>query len=130
MPSTAAAKAKAKSSPASPPTVIVVENGMPTKETVYVNVEGTVQFDNHDSADYRIRLWSTKRTKHPYIDVLLSAVGSVTLMADPMAKKTDECEYDLLPTDIQQPVGGNKVASGGGGKIIIGPTPTPKKKGH
>jgi hypothetical protein len=129
MPSTGTAKAKAKSTPASPPTIIAIESGLPSKPIAYVNVDGTVQFDNHDSIDYRIRLWARRRAKHPYIDVLLAAVGSVTLMADPLAKKTDDCEYDLLPTDLQRPAAGNKVASGGGGKIVIGPTPGPKK-GH
>lgn len=128
MPSAGAAKAK--STPAAPPTVIVVERGLPHKEVSYVNVEGTIQFDNHDSKDYRIRLWAKGRRKHPLIDVLLPGVGSVTLMADPLAKKSDECEYELLPTDLQRPVSGGKVASGGGGKIIIGPTPSPKKGGH
>jgi hypothetical protein len=130
MPSTGAAKAKTKSSPAAPPTVIDITDGLPHKEIAYVNVEGTVQFDNHDSTDYRIRLWANNRRRHPLIDVLLSAVGSVTLMADPLAKKMDECDYDLLPTDLQHPASGDKVASGGGGKIIIGPTPGPKKGGR
>jgi hypothetical protein len=122
MPSTGTAKAKAKSTPAAPPTVIEVTDGLPHEEVSHVNVGGTLQFDNRDNKDYRIRLFVQKRSKHPIIDVLLSAVGSVTLMADPRAKKKDECAYELLPTDLQRPVGGN-AASGGGGKIIIGPTP-------
>ncbi len=130
MPSTGAAKAKAKSTPTAPPTVIEITDGIPHKEIAYVNVEGTVQFDNHDSKDYRIRLWAKGRRKHPLIDVLLSGVGSVTLMADPLAKKKDECEYELLPTDLQHPASGGEAASGGGGKIIIGPTPSPKKGGR
>jgi hypothetical protein len=121
MPSTGTAKAK--STPAAPPTVIEVTGGLPHKEVAYVNVEGTVQFDNHDGKDYRIRLFAQKRSKHPLIDVLLPAVGSVTLMADPRAKRKDECAYDLLPTDLQHPARGGDAASGGGGKIIIGPTP-------
>jgi hypothetical protein len=127
MPSTGAAKAKAKSTPAAPPTVVVITDGIPNNKIAYVNVEGTVQFDNHDTTDYRIRLWAKKRARHPLIDVLLPAVDSVTLMADPLAKQDDDCEYDLVQTDLQHPARGEKTASGGGGKIIIGPTPSPKK---
>lgn len=126
MPSTAAAKAKAKPTPAAPPTVIKIAGGQPDQPTARVNLEGTVQFDNTDSVDYRIRLWEKKHRKHPLIDVFLPAVGSITLMADPRAKKKEECVYDLLPTNLLHPSGG-ETASGGGGKIIIGPTPGPKR---
>jgi len=124
MPSTGAAKAKEKSNPAAPPTMIAVTNGKPNKKIAYVNVEGTLQFDNRDSTDYRIRLGAKHRSKHSVIDVLLPAVGSVTFMADPRTKKKDSCEYVLLPTNLQLPGGGE--AAAGGGKIIIGPTPPPK----
>ena len=50
-------------------------------------------------------------------------------MADPHAKKKDESRYDLLPTNLLKPAEGGVAASGGGGKIVIGPTPGPKK-GH
>jgi hypothetical protein len=79
--------------------------------------------------DYRIRLWEKKHRKHPLIDVLLPAVGSITLLADPRARKKDECIYDLLPTNLLKPSDGGVAASGGGGKIIIGPTPGPKRGG-
>ena len=127
MPSTGAAKARAKSTPAAPPTEITITNGVPDKKTAYVNVEGTVKFSNQDSNDYRVRLWSKGRRKHPLIDVLLAQVGSVTLMADPLAKKDDDCEYEVLAVDLRHPALGEKIASGGGGKIIIGPAPSPKK---
>jgi hypothetical protein len=126
MPSTGAAKAKAKSTPAAPPTVITIADGKPNQPTARVNLEGTVQFDNTDSTNYRIRLWEKKHRKHPLIDVFLPAVGSITLMADPKAKKKDQCIYDLLPTNLLKPAEGGVAASGGGGKIIIGPTPGPK----
>jgi hypothetical protein len=126
MPSTGAAKAKAKSTPAAPPTMIEIKDGKPDKQLAYVNVEGSVQFENRDSTAYRIRLWEKKHRKHPLIDILLSAVGSITLMADPRAKKKDECKYDLLPTNLLRPADGGVAASGGGGKIIIGPVPGPK----
>jgi hypothetical protein len=125
MPSMAAAKAK--STPAAPPTVITIVDGKPDQPTSYVNVEGTIRFDNSDSTDYRIRLWGKKHRKHPLVDVFLPAVGSITLMADPKAKKKDDCIYDLLPTNLLKPSDGGVAASGGGGKIIIGPTPGPKK---
>jgi hypothetical protein len=127
MPTQATARAKVKPTPAAPPTIIEVTDGLPHKDTSYVSIGGTVQFDNHDPQDYRIRLWSTTRDKHPFIDVFLPAVGSVTLMADPLAKKDDECAFDLLPTDLQNPTKAAKASSGGGGKIIIGPGPSPKK---
>jgi hypothetical protein len=127
MPSEGAAKAKVKSTPAAPPTVITITGGVPDQPTSYVNVGGTVRFDNSDSTDYRIRLWEKKHRKHPLVDVFLPAVGSITLMADPNAKKKDECRYDLLPTNLLKPSEGGVAASGGGGKIIIGPTPSPKK---
>jgi hypothetical protein len=127
MPSIGAAKARLKSTPAAPPTDITITNGVPDKKIAYVNVEGTVKFSNQDSNDYRIRLWAKGRRKHPFIDVLLAQVGSVTLMADPLAKKDDDCEYEVLGVDLMHPALGDKVASGGGGKIIIGPTPGPKR---
>ncbi len=130
MPSTGAAKARTKSTPAAPPTDITITNGLPDKKIAYVNVEGTVKFSNQDSKDYRIRLWTKGRRKHPLIDALLAQVGSVTLMADPLAKKDDDCEYEVLAVDLLHPALGDKVASGGGGKIIIGPTPGPKKVGR
>jgi hypothetical protein len=126
MPSIGAAKAKEKSNPAAPPTMIAVTNGKPDKKTAYVNVGGTVQFENRDSTDYRIRIWVKHRRKHPVVDVLLPAVGGVTLMTDPHAKKKDSCEYALLPTNLQIPPQGGVAASGGGGKIVVGPTPPPK----
>ena len=130
MPSTGAAKARTKSTPAAPPTDITITNGLPDKKIAYVNVEGTVKFGNQDSKDYRIRFWAKGRRKHPLIDALLAQVGSVTLMADPLAKKNDDCEYEILAVDLLHPGLGDKVASGGGGKIIIGPTPGPKKVGR
>jgi hypothetical protein len=136
MATTGAAKAKAKATSAAPPTIIRITDGLPNREISYVNVDGTVQFDNHDSTDYRIRLWSRKRDHHAYIDVLLPAVGGVTLMADPLAKKDDECAFDLIPSVLQQRAksasagGGETKETGGGGKIIIGPTPSPRKGGH
>jgi hypothetical protein len=126
MPSTAATKAKIKSAPAAPPVIIKIIGGNAVPPISYVDVGGTVQFDNQDSSDYRIRLWEKKHRKHPLIDVFLPQVGSITLMADPLAKKKDECAYDLLQTNLRHPTGEN-IASGGGGKIIIGPTPSPKK---
>ena len=125
MPSTGAAKAREKSNPAAPPTVIAVNNGKPHKKIAYVHVGGTVQFENRDSTDYRIRIRTKHRRKHPVIDVLLPAVGGVTFMTDPHAKKKDSCEYALLPTNLQVPSDGGEAAAGGG-KIIIGPTPPPK----
>ena len=127
MPSLGAAKARLKSTPAAPPTDITITNGVPDKKIAYVNVEGTVKFSNQDSNDYRIRLWAKGHRKHPLIDVLLTQVGSVTLMADPLAKKNDDCVYEVLGVDLMHPALGDKVASGGGGKIIIGPTPGPRK---
>jgi hypothetical protein len=129
MPSTAAAKAKAKSTPAAPPTVITIAGGQPDQPISYVNVGGTARFDNSDSTDYRIRLWEKKHRKHPLIDVFLPAVGSITLMADPLAKKKDECRYDVLATNLLKPSDGGVAASGGGGKIIIGPTPGHRQGG-
>jgi hypothetical protein len=127
MPSTGTARAREKSNPAAPPTKIAITNGVPDKKIAYVNVEGTVTFENNDSTGYRIRLWAKGRRRHPLIDVLLAQVQSVTLMADPRARKKDACEYDVLSVDLKHPDGSSKVASGGGGKIIIGPTPGPKK---
>lgn len=128
MPSAGAAKAKAKSSPAASPIIIKIIGGKAVPPISYVDVEGTAQFDNHDSTDYRIRLWEKKHRKHPLIDILLPAVGGITLMADPEAKRKDECVFDLLPTNLKRP-GDLTIASGGGGKIVIGPTPSPKKSG-
>jgi hypothetical protein len=129
MATTGAAKAKTKANytPAAPPTVIDVEDGLPNKETSYVALEGTVQFNNRDATGYRIRLWVGKREKHPFIDVLLPGVAGVTLMADPLAKGNEECAFDLIPTSLKHPSKGEDVATGGGGKIIIGPTPVPPR---
>ncbi len=137
MPSQGTAKAKAKSAaanrptstdPAAPPTIITITKGDPDKAIAYVIVGGTAQFDSKDSVDYRLRLWGTNRDHHAAIDVLLPALGSVTVMTDPEAKEADEAPYDLFPTNVQNPTKGSaKNASGGGGKIIIGPGPGPKK---
>jgi hypothetical protein len=121
MPSTGAAKARSKSTPAAPPTVIKIKDGLPHKKMSYISLGGTVQFDNLDATDYRIRLQTKQEGKHPVMNVLLPAVGSVTLMADPNAKKKDATNYVLLPTNLQHPDG--EAASAGGGKIVIGPTP-------
>lgn len=126
MATTGAAKAKAKTTPAAPPTVIEVTDGDPHKEYSYVKEGGTVQFDNRDNKGYRIR-FKAMPEQFSLIDVLLPAVGSVTLMADPLAKKGDEVKFELIPTNLQHPFKGDIAASGGGGKIVIGPTPSPKK---
>ena len=131
MPSQGAAKAKAKANlvtdPAAPPTIIEVTDGNPHKEVSYVNVGGTAQFENHDARDYRVRLWTKQHDKHAAVDVLLPGVGSFTLMTDPDAKEKDEVAFDLLPTSVVTPGKGERAQSGGGGKIIIGPSPSPKK---
>ena len=126
MPSTGAAKAKL--TPAVPPTDIDIRNGIPDKKLVYVDLGGTVRFNNGDNQDYRIRLWTKRRLKHPVINVLLSSLESVTCMTDPVAKKKDDCKYDLQPTDLQHPAKRGVAESGGGGRIIIGPTPAPPPK--
>jgi hypothetical protein len=124
MPSTGAAKARSESTPAAPPTMIKIKDGLPHKKVSYVNVQGTIQFDNQDATDYRIRFQAKHGGKHSIISVLLPAVGSVTLMADPHAKKKDATNYVLVPTNLQHPIG--EEAAAGGGKIVIGPTPSPK----
>ena len=125
MPSTGAVQAK--STPAASPTDIEIRGGKPNKKLVYVDLGDMVRFNNSDNQDYRIRLWTKAHSKHSVIDVLLPALRSVTCMADPNAKKSDDCEYELFETNLQLPARGEKVASGGGGRIIIGPTPPPKK---
>jgi len=125
MPSTGAVQAK--STPAAPPTDIEISEGKPNKKVVYVDLGGMVRFNNSDNQDYRIRLWTKARSKHSVIDVLLPALGRVTCMADPDAKKKDDCEYELFQADLRPPAKGGEAASGGGGRIIIGPTPPPKK---
>jgi len=128
MPSTGAAKAKAKPASGTPPTVITIENGIPNEDISYVAEGGAVRFDNRDIVDYRIRLWTKARSKHSVIDLLLASLESVTCMTDPDAKKKDDCEYELFETNLRLPDKVGKVASGGGGRIIIGPTPPPKKE--
>jgi hypothetical protein len=46
---------------------------------------------------------------------------------DGRSKSQEKCVYDLLPTNLLKPSDGGVAASGGGGKIIIGPTPGPKR---
>jgi hypothetical protein len=130
-PATARAKAKGNQVPttAVPPVVISVTNGVPDKGTVTVNIGGTIRFDNNDNIDYLVRL--TDQKKHAAVDVLLPAVGSVSFMTDPDAKAKDEVDFDLLQATPNSSKG-TIVASGGGGKIIIGPSaptppPAPKK---
>jgi len=130
MPSTGAAKAKAKSHSVASTKVITIVDGNPTEDPAYVYEGGTVQFDNGDTVEYRIRLWTKKGMGHPVIDLLLPPAGSVTCMTDPDAKKKDDCEYDLFETNLRLPDKGGKAASGGGGRIIIGPAPPPKKVGR
>jgi hypothetical protein len=138
MPTQGTAKAKVKSAPAAsrptttdpaaPPTIITITNGQPDKAVAYVNIGGTAQFDNHDSVDYRLRLWGGNHDHHAAVDVLLPSVGSVTVMTDPQSKLKDEAPYDLFPTNVTNAgKGGGDGASGGGGKIVIGPGPIPKK---
>jgi hypothetical protein len=128
MPSTGAAKAKAKSTSRTPPTVITIENGIPSENNSYVAEGGAVRFDNRDIVDYRIRLWTKAHSKHSVIDLLLASLESVTCMTDPDAKKKDDCEYELFETNLRLPDRVEKATSGGGGRIIIGPTPPPKKE--
>ena len=109
--------------------VISVTNGQPDKNTAMVAIGGTVRFDNNDNTDYLVRL--TDQKKHAAVDVLLPTVGSVSFMTDPEAKPKDEvADFDLLQATTPNSSKGTIVASGGGGKIIIGPsapTPAPKK---
>src|SRR6202050_311257 len=110
MPTQGTAKAKAKSAPAkrltttnpaAPPTIITITQGVPDKDPAYVDIGGTAQFDSKDTVDYRLRLWGGNHDHHAAIDVLLPALGSVTVMTDPDAKDQDETPYDLLPTNLQ-----------------------------
>jgi len=104
--------------------------GNPIEDPAYVDEGSTVQFENRDTVEYSIRLWTKKGIGHPVIDVLLPALGSVTCMTDPDDKKKNDCEYELFETSLRIPDKGGKAASGGGGRIIIGPTPPPKKVGR
>jgi hypothetical protein len=144
MPTQGTAKAKAKSAPAkrltttnpaAPPTIITITQGVPDKDPAYVEIGGTAQFDSKDTVDYRLRLWGGNHDHHAAIDVLLPALGSVTVMTDPDAKDQDETPYDLLPTNVQAPAKASaktgstaRTEGGGGGKIIIGPGPAASKK--
>jgi hypothetical protein len=125
----AKAKTKVKANQAAPPTMIDIVNGVANKLVAYVNLEGTVQFSNRDAKDYRLRLWTNERDKHAVVDVLLPQVSSITLMTDPLSKLDEQCDYDILPTTLQpsSPSRSDKAATGGGGRIIIGPTPAPPK---
>jgi hypothetical protein len=135
MPTQGTAKAKAKpaatakrTNPAAPPVVISITNGAPDKDPAYVDIGGTAQFDSKDPIDYRLRLWGGNHDHHAAIDVLLPALGSITVMTDPEAAPDDETPYDLLPTNVQNSSKGKQAAGGGGGKIIIGPGPAASKK--
>jgi hypothetical protein len=80
-----------------------------------------------------------REKRHADIDILLPGYGSVTFMADPDVWE-GECEYEFFETDLEDlevklkngnggkpglPTGQTEVAAGGG-KIIIGPSPSPK----
>jgi hypothetical protein len=80
--------------------VVTVENGDPTPKQVIVDRNGTVQFVNKDSIDYRVRLWTRGRERHPDVDVLLSGRGGVTVIVDEEIKPIGECYYELFPFEI------------------------------
>jgi hypothetical protein len=82
--------------------VVTVENGDPTPKQVFVDRNGTVQFVNKDSIDYRLRLWTRTRERHPDVDVLLSGRGGVTVIVDQEITPTGECYYELFPFEISE----------------------------
>src|ERR1700739_1287029 len=101
------AAAKMKMAAVAPPAVVTIQSGVATPDPVTVDPQGTILFDNRDMTDYRLRLWTRKKSKHLDVDVLLPGAASVTLMVDPDVTKGD-CEYELLPTNLKRPAAKTK----------------------
>lgn len=86
-----------KSDPVVSGAVVTVENGEPTPKQVFVSRNGTVQFVNHDSVDYKLRLFARDRKIHPDVDLLLSGRCGVTVIVDEGIGGPGECYYELFP---------------------------------
>jgi hypothetical protein len=83
--------------PAVSAAVVVVENGEPTPKQVFVSRNGTVQFVNHDSVDYKLRLYARGRQIHADVDLLLSGRCGITVIVDQGLGGPGECYYELFP---------------------------------
>lgn len=86
--------------PALSAAVVTVENGNPTPEQVFVLRNGTVQFVNHDSVDYKLRLYARGRQIHADVDLLLSGRCGVTVIVDEGLGGPGECYYELFPIEV------------------------------
>jgi hypothetical protein len=129
-------------------TIVRIEDRVANPDPAYIYPWGAVQLNNKDYKDYRVRLWirreerkeeRRREKRHADIDILLPGYGSVTFMADPGVWE-GECEYEFFETNLEDlelklqkgnggklglPTGQTETAAGGG-KIIIGPNPSPK----
>lgn len=83
-----------------PRVIVIVEDGYPTPQQVWVTPEATVQFVNQDPIDYKLRLWTRNEDHHADVDVILPARGSVTVIVDPNTPSGGQCYYELLPFNI------------------------------
>lgn len=104
-------------------TIITITEGQPVPKSATVNVESTLQFVNKDDIDYRI--WGLPIGRYLGTDILLPALGGVSVFVDRETKK-GTFNYELFQTNLQNRLilatrGTIPADSGGGGQIIVDP---------
>lgn len=109
MATTGAARAKEKALPRSVIIRISKQRPSPSGKVEVAPWTGRVHFVNQDKKEYRIRLYKPGTEPLGGIDILLPAMGRVTVMI----KQGDEFLYGVLRSPIDRVVLGK-----GGGPII------------
>jgi hypothetical protein len=99
---------------------ITVTGGIPSPNPAAVTTGEAIPFANTDATDYYIQLFVNGN--HPAVDVFLpksSAMGTVTLMADPDATNGTHCTYNVIATTQSKAAKTGPPATGGSHVIVI-----------
>jgi hypothetical protein len=109
------------------PTVVVITitEGQPDPNPARVRLGNMLRFDNTDDRDYLI--WGLRISRYLGTDVLLPALGSVTVFVD-AATEQGTFGFELFPTNLRnRAILASRAgivpldAGGGGGQIIVDP---------
>jgi hypothetical protein len=94
-----------------PSVVVKICNGNPDPNEVYVNRNGTVQMLNTDFKQYMVRLWTrthalegpdSTKGEHNDVDLLLPALGELTILVDAETPSGGRCVYQLFEINLHK----------------------------
>lgn len=96
------------------PVTVNVQNGEPSQPSVSVVENQRIIFNNLDSVDYLIQLWTKGNDKRIDVCSVLPASGTTIYQAAGDANGNGKCSYNVLTAS-----GGIASPTAGGGNVII-----------